>query len=68
MPFRFRLHANDDVAHHQGQTVFRFRHAQFQTAQLHLKLYTNRCSSQNWTGSRQYGQIFILAVQRSHAS
>jgi hypothetical protein len=30
--------------------------------------YTNRCSSQNWTGSRQYGQVFILAVQRSHAS
>jgi hypothetical protein len=30
--------------------------------------YTTRAISQNWTGSRQYGQIFILAVQRSHAS
>jgi len=30
--------------------------------------YTTRAMSQNWTGSRQYGQIFILAVQRSHAS
>jgi len=30
--------------------------------------YTTRAISQNWTGVRQYGQIFMLAVQRSHAS
>ena len=30
--------------------------------------YTNRCITQSWTGVRQYGQIFMLAVQRSHAS
>ena len=30
--------------------------------------YTNRCITQSWTGVRQYGQIFMLAEQRSHAS
>jgi len=30
--------------------------------------YTNRCITQSWTGVRQYGQSFMLAVQRSHAS
>ena len=36
---------------------------------LTLRLYhTNRAISQNWTGVQQYGQLFMLAVQRSHAS
>jgi len=30
--------------------------------------YTSRAISQNCTGVQQYGQIFMLAVQRSHAS
>jgi hypothetical protein len=30
--------------------------------------YTTRAISQNWTGVRQYGQIFMFNVQRSHAS
>ena len=30
--------------------------------------HTNRAISQNWTGVQQYGQLFMLAVQRSHAS
>ena len=38
-------------------------------ASPHPSLYhTSRALSQNWTGVQQYGQLFMLAVQRSHAS
>jgi len=30
--------------------------------------HTTRAITQSWTGVRQYGQIFMSAAQRSHAS
>ena len=50
--------------------VFRFEHCQpgDNLDEIQGITYTNRCITQSWTGVRQYGQIFMLAVQRSHAS